>query len=414
MTYRPEATLFCIASSPWRQMEVLYEPRRIEEEERGSGKSLMNKRKTNALGIGKTHPTRIESNVSLDKSGIQSYGPARFVRTALQIEVATFPPAADVSIMHILTVVGRQVMINRPSTNAGGIRFGKTFVKRYLRGKPIINGHNPNITSPISPFSLILETASVNSEVCKERPERRKIMPTPYFPMKSSGRKMPPLTPSCQRQKNYLSSNKELEIVFAICLMYVLTDGNNFANVTATNIPTRKKFVLTNFFICDKICGSSLSIDASLPARIEVRDSYFGNTLRASAFSLLRLFIMVFCRDCNFAWPIGTDAKVKALRFANPNRSTREDRATLTKRFSMVVIMPSRQKCIILKFVLKVSVSSVIGSACVMLWDATFDGLDGMAESPFCVCPLSASPLFVNRWSFFFLRTVFLLYRIVS
>jgi hypothetical protein len=137
------------------------------------------------------------SFVSLFSTKIQSDVPKKLLMIALQMEVATFPPLADVNIIHMLTVVGKQVMINKPSTNAGGIRFGTTFVKKDLRGTPIRNGHNPNITSSMSPLSFTLETAFVNSEACKERPERRNISPTPYFPMKSSGRKIPPFTPNC-------------------------------------------------------------------------------------------------------------------------------------------------------------------------------------------------------------------------
>jgi hypothetical protein len=127
--------------------------------------------------------------------------PPILLRTALQIEVATFPPLADVNMMHMFTVVGKHVMINRPSIKAGGIRLGTTVVKRDLRGAPIRNGHNPNMANCTSPFSLTLATAVVSSELCSDSPERRKISATPYFPMNSSGLNIPPFTPNCVKMR---------------------------------------------------------------------------------------------------------------------------------------------------------------------------------------------------------------------
>jgi hypothetical protein len=73
--------------------------------------------------------------------------PAILLITALQMEVATFPPPADVSMMHILIVVGKQVIMRKPSTKAGGRAFGITVVRNDLIGNPIRKGHNPNMTS---------------------------------------------------------------------------------------------------------------------------------------------------------------------------------------------------------------------------------------------------------------------------
>ena len=73
--------------------------------------------------------------------------PAILLNTALQIDVATFPSHAEVSMMHMFTVVGRQVMIRIPSTSEAGIRFGRKVVRKLFRGAPIRNGQAPNIAS---------------------------------------------------------------------------------------------------------------------------------------------------------------------------------------------------------------------------------------------------------------------------
>ena len=73
--------------------------------------------------------------------------PAILLITALQIEVATFPPLAEVNIIHMLTVVGKHVIINKPSTNAEGIRFGATLVKTLFSGTPTRKGHKANIVN---------------------------------------------------------------------------------------------------------------------------------------------------------------------------------------------------------------------------------------------------------------------------
>eukprot|EP00529_Nitzschia_sp_RCC80_P040505 CAMPEP_0113481062 /NCGR_PEP_ID=MMETSP0014_2-20120614/22209_1 /TAXON_ID=2857 /ORGANISM="Nitzschia sp." /LENGTH=80 /DNA_ID=CAMNT_0000374535 /DNA_START=457 /DNA_END=699 /DNA_ORIENTATION=- /assembly_acc=CAM_ASM_000159 len=46
--------------------------------------------------------------------------PAILLRTALQIDAATFPPDADVNMIHILTVVGSVVIMRIPSAKACG------------------------------------------------------------------------------------------------------------------------------------------------------------------------------------------------------------------------------------------------------------------------------------------------------
>lgn len=73
--------------------------------------------------------------------------PAILLITALQIDVATFPPPAEVSIIHILTVVGKHVMMRNPSTNAGGIALGMTLFKNDFIGTPIKNGHTTKSTN---------------------------------------------------------------------------------------------------------------------------------------------------------------------------------------------------------------------------------------------------------------------------
>ena len=49
--------------------------------------------------------------------------------TALQIADAVFPPDVDVSMIHILTVVGNVVMMSKPSANPEGMMFGIKLVK---------------------------------------------------------------------------------------------------------------------------------------------------------------------------------------------------------------------------------------------------------------------------------------------
>ena len=73
--------------------------------------------------------------------------PAMLLRTALQMDAATFPPLADVNIIHMLTVVGKHVMIKIPSTKAEGIRLGRAKLKTDFNGRPMRSGHKPNIAT---------------------------------------------------------------------------------------------------------------------------------------------------------------------------------------------------------------------------------------------------------------------------
>ena len=124
--------------------------------------------------------------------------PAMLLITVLHRDVATLPPDADVNIMHILIVVGRHVKIKRPSSNGLERSDGANSSTPFVNGTPTKNGHAPNVMSWIRPFNFKFEAAFVSSESLRLSPERRKIMVTPYFPMKSSGRSMLPFLPSCE------------------------------------------------------------------------------------------------------------------------------------------------------------------------------------------------------------------------
>jgi hypothetical protein len=60
----------------------------------------------------------------ISKAGVKKI-PPRLLMTALHSDDATFPPAAEVRKMHILTVVGRQVRMSNPSSSAGVSSVGK-------------------------------------------------------------------------------------------------------------------------------------------------------------------------------------------------------------------------------------------------------------------------------------------------
>lgn len=66
---------------------------------------------------------------------------------ALQMDVATLPPPADVNMIPILIVVGKQVKINKPSTNAGGMRVGKKVEIVHFKGSPTKRGQAPKMIS---------------------------------------------------------------------------------------------------------------------------------------------------------------------------------------------------------------------------------------------------------------------------
>ena len=118
--------------------------------------------------------------------------------TALHKAEATFPPDADVRMMHMLMVVGRHVKMRSPSSRALGKRFGANNSIPFVSGKPAKNGQAPNVMACINPFSFMFVAAFVSSESLRLRPERRKMDVTPYFPMKSSGLNMLPFFPSCR------------------------------------------------------------------------------------------------------------------------------------------------------------------------------------------------------------------------
>mmetsp|Transcript_28032 Transcript_28032/g.56314 ORF Transcript_28032/g.56314 Transcript_28032/m.56314 type:complete len:224 (+) Transcript_28032:627-1298(+) len=145
--------------------------------------------------------------------------PAILLITVLHSEVATFPPDADVKMMHMLIVVGRHVKIKSPSSNGLERSDGANSSSPFVNGTPTKNGQAPNVMSWMRPFNFKFAAAFVSSESLRLSPERRKIMVTPYFPMKSSGLSILPFFPS---------------------------SGNSFAKETATPIPMRKKFFDTN------------------------------------------------------------------------------------------------------------------------------------------------------------------------
>lgn len=135
-------------------------------------------------------PTNRKSN-----AGVTNI-PARLLMTALHNEEATLPPAADVSMMHMLTVVGRHVRMRSPSRSVGGSKLGANFRMPLVTGSPTRNGQAANVPSWMAAFSLKLEKAFVNSDSSRDRPESKNMNATPNFPMNSSGRRKLPLLPN--------------------------------------------------------------------------------------------------------------------------------------------------------------------------------------------------------------------------
>jgi hypothetical protein len=80
--------------------------------------------------------------------------PAKLLMTALQSDDATLPPEDDVSKMHMLIVVGKQVSMSKPSKSAGGKRLGRKVLRAFVKGRPTRKGHTPNVTSCTAPFNL--------------------------------------------------------------------------------------------------------------------------------------------------------------------------------------------------------------------------------------------------------------------
>mmetsp|Transcript_19798 Transcript_19798/g.46061 ORF Transcript_19798/g.46061 Transcript_19798/m.46061 type:complete len:212 (+) Transcript_19798:508-1143(+) len=148
------------------------------------------------------------------KAGVRKT-PAILLMTALHNAVATLPPDAFVKKMHMLIVVGRQLIMSNPSNKEGGNNFGTTRLNVCVNGRPTKSGQAPKVASWMALFSRKLDTASFSSDNSKERPDKRNTNVTPNFPIMSSGLKYPPLLP---------------------------TDGNNRANETVRTIPRRKKF----------------------------------------------------------------------------------------------------------------------------------------------------------------------------
>ena len=134
------------------------------------------------------------------KAGVKNT-PPRLLITALHNDDATFPPAADVRKIHMLTVVGKQVRMRMPSSSAGGRRFGKNVARTYFNGTPTRKGHTTNVDNCTAALSLWLDAASFSSDSSSESPDSRKIKVTPNFPIKSSGLRSPPSLPNCSMQR---------------------------------------------------------------------------------------------------------------------------------------------------------------------------------------------------------------------
>jgi hypothetical protein len=88
--------------------------------------------------------------------------PAILLITVLHSEVATFPPDADVKMIHMLIVVGRHVKIKRPSSNCLERRDGANSSNPFVNGRPTKNGQAPNVISWIRPFSFKFAAAFVS------------------------------------------------------------------------------------------------------------------------------------------------------------------------------------------------------------------------------------------------------------
>ena len=136
-------------------------------------------------------PKNLNSNAGVKKI------PAILLMTVLHSDVATFPPDADVRMIHMLIVVGRQVKIKSPSSNGLERSDGANSSSPFVNGTPTKNGHAPNVMSWMRLFNFKFAAAFVSSASLRLSPERRKITVTPYFPMNSSGLSTLPFFPSC-------------------------------------------------------------------------------------------------------------------------------------------------------------------------------------------------------------------------
>lgn len=153
------------------------------------------------------------------KAGVKKI-PAMLLITVLQSDVATFPPDADVKIMHILIVVGRHVKIKSPSSNGLERSDGASASSPFVKGTPTKNGQTPNVMSWMRPFNFKFAAAFVSSDIFRLSPERRKIMATPYFPMKSSGLSTLPFFPSCAYRKARVESLRRVPIIYMMYLQF--------------------------------------------------------------------------------------------------------------------------------------------------------------------------------------------------
>jgi hypothetical protein len=96
--------------------------------------------------------------------------------TALHTAAATLPLAAAVKMTHMLTVVGKQVVMSIPSNNGRGSTFRNTTLDN---GTPTPMGHARNKMACMSMFNGRFVMALVNWDNSNESPVRRKMNETP-------------------------------------------------------------------------------------------------------------------------------------------------------------------------------------------------------------------------------------------
>jgi hypothetical protein len=77
--------------------------------------------------------------------------PIKLLSTALQTDDATLPPAAEVNMTHIFTVVGKHDRISKPSSKGFGKAFGRSHVHAFVSGIPTKNGQTPKVQKLIIP-----------------------------------------------------------------------------------------------------------------------------------------------------------------------------------------------------------------------------------------------------------------------
>jgi len=97
--------------------------------------------------------------------------PARLLITALHRADATFPPAVLVRMTHILTVVGRHIIMRTPSRREEGKKFGTNARIAFVKGLPTRKGHAVNDIIWISRFNFKFDAALASWDNSSDRPE---------------------------------------------------------------------------------------------------------------------------------------------------------------------------------------------------------------------------------------------------